>query len=65
MPKFWPKPAESIVAHEHSKRLFKELGAAGLKCDFREPNGIRAARTPPYNTFHEVWRFARIFSGDQ
>ena len=31
-----------------------------VKCDFREPNVIRAAPTPLYNTFHEVWRFAKI-----
>jgi len=50
----------SILAHENPKELFKELGAAGVKCDFREPNVIRAAPTPLYNTFEEVWRFAQI-----
>jgi kynureninase len=52
----------SILAHEHPKELFKELQAAGVKCDFREPNVIRVAPTPLYNTFHEVWRFAEILS---
>jgi kynureninase len=50
----------SILAHEHPKELFKELQAAGVKCDFREPNVIRVAPTPLYNTFHEAWRFAKI-----
>src|SRR5947208_2614647 len=50
----------SIQAREHPKELFGKLEAAGVKCDFREPNVIRAAPTPLYNTFHEVWRFARI-----
>jgi kynureninase len=50
----------SIQAQEHPKELFAKLEAAGVKCDFREPNVIRAAPTPLYNTFHEVWRFARI-----
>jgi kynureninase len=50
----------SILAHEHPKELFQKLQAAGVKCDFREPNVIRAAPTPLYNTFHEVWRFAEI-----
>ena len=50
----------SILAHEHPKELFKELQAAGVKCDFREPDVIRVAPTPLYNTFHEVWRFAEI-----
>jgi len=50
----------SIQAHEHPKQLHQELIAAGVKCDFREPNVIRVAPTPLYNTFHEVWRFAQI-----
>src|SRR5438445_13799539 len=50
----------SIQAREHPKELFAKLEAAGVKCDFREPNVIRAAPTPLYNTFHEVWRFANI-----
>jgi kynureninase len=52
----------SILVHEHPKELFKKLEAAGVKCDFREPNVIRAAPTPLYNTFHEVWRFAHILA---
>ena len=50
----------SILAHEHPKQAHEELLAAGVKCDFREPNVIRVAPTPLYNTFHEVWRFAKI-----
>ena len=52
----------SIQAHEHPKELFSRLQAAGVKCDFREPNVVRAAPTPLYNTFHEVWSFARILA---
>ena len=52
----------SILAHEHPKELLRELEAAGVKCDFREPNVIRVAPTPLYNTFHEVWRFARTLA---
>ena len=50
----------SIQAHEHPKQLHEELMTAGVKCDFREPNVIRVAPTPLYNTFHEVWKFAQI-----
>ena len=50
----------SILVREHPKELFAKLEAAGVKCDFREPNVIRVAPTPLYNTFHEVWRFANI-----
>ena len=52
----------SILAHEHPKQLHNKLVAADVKCDFREPNVIRAAATPLYNTFHEVWRFAQILA---
>jgi kynureninase len=52
----------SILAHEHPKELHKELESAGVKSDFREPNVIRAAPAPLYNTFHDVWRFARILT---
>ena len=55
----------SILAHEHPKELFKKLEVAGVKCDFREPNVIRVAPTPLYNSFHEVWRFARILTQHQ
>jgi len=55
----------SILVHEHPKELFGKLETAGVKCDFREPNVIRAAPTPLYNTFHEVWRFAKILSEHQ
>jgi kynureninase len=55
----------SILAHEHPRELFTKLEAAGVKCDFREPNVIRVAPTPLYNTFHEAWRFARILAEHQ
>ena len=55
----------SILAHEHPKELHKELLAADVKCDFREPNVIRVAPTPLYNSFHEVWHFAKILSDDR
>lgn len=52
----------SILSHQHPKELFEELKAGGVKCDFREPNVIRVAPTPLYNTFHEVWKFSRILA---
>lgn len=53
----------SILAHENPRELFNALESAGVKCDFREPNVIRVAPTPLYNTFHEVWRFAQLLAG--
>jgi kynureninase len=55
----------SILVHEHAKKLFAKLEASGVKCDFREPNVVRAAPTPLYNTFHEVWRLAKILAEHQ
>ncbi|QOJ14291.1 MAG: kynureninase [Planctomycetia bacterium] len=50
----------SILAKDRPRELFSELEAAGVVCDFREPNVIRVAPVPLYNTFHEVWRFADV-----
>jgi kynureninase len=36
-----------------------KLRARGMVTDYREPNVIRVAPVPLYNTFHEVWRFAQ------
>jgi kynureninase len=55
----------SILAHQNPKELHKELEAAGVKADFREPNVIRTAPTPLYNTFHDVWRFVQILAEHQ
>jgi len=50
----------SVITPKDPKKLHDELIAADVKCDFREPNVIRVAPTPLYNTFHEVWRFAQL-----
>ncbi|RKG91078.1 kynureninase [Corallococcus sp. CA049B] len=41
------------------KRLLQRLSAAGIICDFREPDIIRAAPTPLYNTYLDVFRFVK------
>lgn len=52
----------SILIKDHPRERFKALELAGVVCDFREPNVIRVAPVPLYNTFHEVWQFARILA---
>ena len=52
--------ALSIAVKGGGKELLGKLRASGVVCDFREPNVIRAAPTPLYNSFHDVWRFARV-----
>jgi len=48
----------SIAINKKAKAVQSQLSAAGVVCDFREPNILRAAPTPLYNTFHDCWRLA-------
>lgn len=52
----------SILVHDHPRERFKALEHEGVVCDFREPNVIRVAPVPLYNTFHECWQFSHIIS---
>ena len=52
----------SIMVHDHPRERFKTLESEGVVCDFREPNVVRVAPTPLYNTFLECWRFAEILA---
>lgn len=52
----------SILVQDRPHERFKALDEAGVMCDFREPNVIRVAPVPLYNTFHDCWRFARILA---
>uniref|UniRef100_A0A8D0L694 Kynureninase n=1 Tax=Sphenodon punctatus TaxID=8508 RepID=A0A8D0L694_SPHPU len=42
------------------KSVFKELEKRGVACDMREPNALRVAPVPLYNSFHDVYRFIEI-----
>ena len=50
----------SIVAHGRGKELFNKLTEAGVISDWREPNVIRCAPVPLYNSFEDVYRFGEI-----
>ncbi|MCP3103735.1 kynureninase [Myxococcus sp. K15C18031901] len=41
----------------------KRLSDAGIICDFRQPDIIRAAPAPLYNSFTDVHRFVRTLAG--
>jgi kynureninase len=51
----------SIYLKKDGRKVFNALNSKGVIADWREPNVIRVAPTPLYNTFQEVYRFAMIF----
>lgn len=53
----------SLLIREGAKGFLKALQGRGVVCDFREPNILRMAPVPLYNTFHEVWSAARAVDG--
>jgi kynureninase len=50
----------SIRVKNSDKSLFRALGERGVIADWREPDVIRVAPVPLYNTFTDVFRFAEI-----
>ena len=50
----------SIIAHGLGKDLFNKITAEGVIADWREPNVIRIAPVPLYNSFEDVFRFGKI-----
>lgn len=51
----------SLLVQKEGKKLFDHLVANGVLGDWREPNVIRLAPVPLYNTFEEVWRVGQAF----
>lgn len=47
----------SIVIPGASRDLQRRLHEHGIVADFREPDVIRVAPAPLYNTYHDVWQF--------
>jgi kynureninase len=48
----------SIRVRNADKNLFKAITEKGVIADWREPDVIRVAPVPLYNTFTDVWKFA-------
>lgn len=51
----------SIFMLKDGRKVFNTLTKSGVIADWREPNVIRIAPVPMYNTFEEVWHFAQVF----
>ena len=51
----------SLRVAEGARELLKALGDQGVVADFREPDVIRVAPAPLYNTFHDVWALCQVF----
>ncbi len=50
----------SIRVVNSDKNLFKAITERGVTADWREPDVIRVAPVPLYNSFTDVWKFAEI-----
>lgn len=50
----------SIVANGYGKDLYNKLIERGVIPDWREPNVIRCAAIPLYNSFEDMYRFGEI-----
>jgi kynureninase len=51
----------SILMKRNGKKVFNQLTKNGVIADWREPDVIRVAPVPMYNTFEEVFIFCEIF----
>jgi kynureninase len=52
----------SMLMLKNGKQIFDELMKQGVIADWREPNVIRVAPVPLYNSFEDIYRFGEIIS---
>ena len=52
----------SLLTDERGKALFDFLAANGVIADWREPNVIRFAPVPLYNSFEDVWQVGELIA---
>ncbi|HTH39059.1 MAG TPA: kynureninase [Pyrinomonadaceae bacterium] len=52
----------SIRVKDADKQLFDRITSGGVSADWREPDVIRVAPVPLYNSFSDVHRFAAVLS---
>ena len=51
----------SILIKSNGKEVFNGISKEGIFADWREPDVIRVAPVPLYNTFEEVFKFVEVF----
>lgn len=59
----WRGAQLSLRFPSNARATLERLNAAGVMCDFRDPDIIRAAPAPLYNTYEDCRRFAEALSG--
>src|SRR5262249_28228680 len=52
----------SLLVHDRPREVLPALQAAGVVADFREPNIVRAAAAPLYNSYRDIWDFAQALN---
>jgi kynureninase len=50
----------SMYAKTNGKKLFDHLTENGVIADWREPDVIRLAPVPLYNSYYDVWRLYNV-----
>ena len=50
----------SLVVKENGKEVFEKLSSSGVICDWREPDVIRVAPMPMYNSYKDIFQFYEI-----
>jgi kynureninase len=54
----------SIIMKQHGREIFEGLLKQGVISDWREPDVIRVAPVPLYNSFSDIFRFGTILLGE-
>jgi kynureninase len=50
----------SVYCHGRGKELYDFLAENGVMVDWREPNVIRLAPVPMYNSFADIYKFGQV-----
>ena len=49
-----------MLMKDKGREVFTALQDQGVIADWREPNVIRVAPVPLYNSFEDIWQFGEI-----